>query len=116
MSRANVATYRIAGLAICSLLLFGCGGGGGGGGGGGSTPPPPLSSDASFSSLSVTGGTLDPVFSPAVTDYTATVPFGSNSVDVSATTSDGNASFMIDGSNNAERQGSAGLCAAHATG
>ena len=72
-------------------------------GGGGSTPPSPmpLSSDASLSSLSVTGGTLDPAFSPAVTNYTATVPFGSNSVDVSATTSDANASFMINGSNNA---------------
>lgn len=28
MKKANVATYRIAGLAICSFLMFGCGGGG----------------------------------------------------------------------------------------
>ncbi len=43
MSRANIATYRIAGLAISSFLLFGCGGflpegpvlGDDGGGGGG---------------------------------------------------------------------------------
>ena len=96
MSRANVATYRIAGLAICSLLMFGCGGGGGG-----STPTPPLSSDASLSSLSVSGGMLDPAFSPAVTSYTTTVPGGTDSVDVSATTSDGNASFTINGSTNA---------------
>ena len=62
--------------------------------------PPPLSSDASLSSLSVTGGTLDPAVSPAVTNYTATVPHSSNSVDVSAITSDNNASFTINGSNN----------------
>ncbi len=87
-------------LAAWAISIAACGGGGGGGG---STPaplmPPPLSSDASLSSLSVTGGTLDPAFSPAVTNYTATVPFRS-SVDVSATTSDDNASFTINGSNN----------------
>ena len=87
-------------LVAWSILIAACGGGGGGG-----TPaplmPPPLSSDASLSSLSVSGGTLDPAFSAAVTNYTATVPFGSSSVAVSATTSDGNASFMINGSNNA---------------
>jgi len=53
MSRANVATYRIAGLAICSLLMFSCDVGGGTGGNGCTTaPPPPLSSDASLSRLS----------------------------------------------------------------
>ncbi len=87
-------------LVAWSILIAACGGGGGGG-----TPaplmPPTLSSDASLSSLSVSGGTLDPAFSAAVTNYTATVPFGSSSVAVSATTSDDNASFMIDGSNNA---------------
>ncbi len=85
-------------LVAWSILIAACGGGGG------STPsppmPPPLSSDASLSSLSLTGGTLDPAFSPAVTDYTATVPQSSSSVDVSATANDGNASFMINGSNN----------------
>ena len=100
MSRANVATYRIAGLAICSLLMFGCGGGGGGGGNN-NTPPPPASSDASLSSLSVTGVALVPAFSPSVTSYTATVPISTNSVDVSVTTSDNNASFTINGSTNA---------------
>ena len=81
-------------LVAWSILIAACGGGGG------STPSPPLSSDASLLSLSVTGGTLDPAFSPAVTNYTTTVPQGSSSVDVSATANDGNASFMINGSNN----------------
>jgi len=36
-----------------------------------------------------------------VTNYTATVPFGTNSVDVSATTRNSNASFTINGSTNA---------------
>ncbi len=82
-------------LVAWSILIAACGGGGG------STPSPPLNSDASLSSLSVTGGTLDPAFSPAVTNYTTTVPQGSSSVDVSATANDGNASFTINGSNNA---------------
>ncbi len=85
-------------LVAWSILIAACGGGGG------STPsppmPPPLSSDASLSSLSLTGGTLDPAFSPAVTDYTATVSQSSSSIDVSATANDGNASFTINGSNN----------------
>jgi hypothetical protein len=49
----------------------------------------------------VTGAPLDPAFNPAVTNYTATVPFGTNSVDVSATTRHSNASFTINGSTNA---------------
>jgi len=85
-------------LVAWAILIAACGGGGG------NTPPPPmtppLSSDASLSSLSVTGGTLDPAFNPAVTNYTATVPHSSNSADVSAITSDNNASFTINGSNN----------------
>ena len=85
-------------LVAWAILIAACGGGGGGGG---STPPPPLSSDASLSSLSVTGATFDAAFSPSVTSYTATVPNSTNSLDVSATTSDGNASFTINGSTNA---------------
>ena len=46
MSRANVATYRIAGLAICSLMMFGCGSGGGGNN---NTPLPTVTNDASLS-------------------------------------------------------------------
>ncbi|MCH7833581.1 MAG: choice-of-anchor B family protein, partial [Proteobacteria bacterium] len=45
--------------------------------------------------------TLNPPFGPSVFSYTATVPNGTNSVDVSATTSDSNASFTINGSTNA---------------
>ena len=91
-----VERLSIAVVTLCSLLLFGCGGDGYG-----ATPPTlplPLGNDASLSSLSESSGTLNPAFSPAVTNYTATVLFGSNSVDVSATTSDSNASFLIDGS------------------
>ncbi len=55
-------------LVAWAILIAACGGGGGG-----STP---LSANALLSSLSVTGGTLDPAFSPAVTNYTASVPFG----------------------------------------
>ncbi len=94
MSRANFATYRTAGLAICSLLVFSCGGGGGGGGGG-------CSPDASLSSLSVSGATLVPAFEPSVFSYTASVPNGTDSVVVSATTSNVNANFTINGGTNA---------------
>ena len=80
-----------------AILIAACGGGGGGGGG----ITPPLGTNASLSSLSVSGGTLDPAFSPAVTSYTTSVPNSTNSVDVSATTSDGNASFTINGCTNA---------------
>jgi len=96
MSRANVATYRIAGLAICSFLLFGCGGGYDD-----SAPTGPLVGDASLSSLSVTGATLVPAFSPSVFSYTATVPNGTNSVDVFPTTTDSLASFTINGGSSA---------------
>jgi hypothetical protein len=64
-------------------------------------PPPPLGTDASLSSLSLSDGTLGPAFSPAVTSYTVTVPNSTDSVDVSATTSDSNASFTINGGTNA---------------
>jgi choice-of-anchor B domain-containing protein len=96
MSRANVAKYRIAGLAICSFLLFGCGGGYDS-----SAPTGPLVGDASLSSLSVTAATLDPAFSPSVFTYTATVPNGTNSVDVFPTTTDSLASFTINGGGSA---------------
>ncbi len=94
MSRANFATYRVAGFAICSLLMFSCDPGGGGGGGGCTT-------DASLSSLSVSGATLDPAFNQEVTSYTATVPNSTDSVVVSATTSNVNANFTINGGTNA---------------
>jgi len=97
-------TLRLGQFLLTIVIAFALSACGGGGGSGGNTPPPPmtppLSSDASLSSLSVTGGTLDPAFNPAVTNYTATVPHSSNSADVSAITSDNNASFTINGSNN----------------
>ena len=72
--------------------MFSCGGGSGGGGG---------CTNASLSSLSISGATLVPAFSRSVTSYTTTVPNSTDSVDVSATTSDGNASFTINGGTNA---------------
>ena len=95
MSRENVATYRIAGLAICSFLLFGCGGGYDS-----NTATPPLIGDASLASLTVIGVTLDPVFNPSVFSYTATVPNGTTSVDIAATTLDSAASFTVNGGSN----------------
>ena len=86
---------NVIGLIAWSMLIGACGGG--------STPAPLtlLSSDAALSSVSVTGGTLSPTFSPDFYNYSVTMPFSSSSVTVSATTSDGNASFTINGSNNA---------------
>ena len=97
MQRISASLGHIALVSVCSFLLFGCGG---------SSyseppPPPPLSTDASLSALSLTGATLDPAFASAVTSYTSTVPFGTDSVDVTATTSDSNASFTINGGTNA---------------
>jgi len=60
-----------------------------------------LDTEASLSSLSISTGTLDPAFNLSVNNYTATVPNGTDSVDVSATTSDNNDSFTINGSDNA---------------
>ena len=94
MRQASVATYRIAGLAICSFLLSGCGDYGGDGA---ALPRPFVSSDASLSSLSLSDGTLDPVFSPSGLSYMANVPNGTDSVVVTATTSNFNASVTING-------------------
>ena len=81
MKKAYVAKYRIAGLAIFSFLLFGCGGGYGDGD---SIPPPFLSSDAQLSSLSISDATLAPVFSPSTLNYTANVVNSTTSVAVTA--------------------------------
>ena len=44
--------------------------------------------DASLSSLSVAGATLDPMFSPSVTSYTVTVPQSVNDISISAGSND----------------------------
>ncbi len=79
---------------ICSLLMFSCESGGGGGGG------CPILPDASLESLSISGATLNPAFKPSVFSYTASVPNGTDSVVVSATTSAAGASFTINGGSN----------------
>lgn len=45
----------------------------------------PQSTDASLSALSISAGTLAPVFNPTVLNYTVSVPNGTTSVDVTAT-------------------------------
>ena len=98
MSRACVAKYRIAGLAMCSFLLFGCGGGYGAGPGG-----PPLVGDASLSMLTVTGVTLSPAFSPSIFSYTANVPNSTDTVEVLPVTTSALATFTINGGTNTIR-------------
>jgi len=67
---------------------------------GGDEPDPPapsLGNDASLSSVSISGATLDPVFSSSVTEYTTSIAAGTTSVDVVASTSDENARLTING-------------------
>ena len=71
------------------------------GGGNDTFTPQPRGTEASLSSLSISVGTLDPAFNLSVTQYTATVPNGTDSVDVSATKSDNNDTLTVNGSNNA---------------
>jgi len=101
METACVATYRIAGLVVCSFLLNGCGGGYGGDD---SIPPPFLGSDAALSSLTINPATLVPVFSPQVVNYTAIVANSTTSVVVMATPSNANANFTINGGTNSTVQ------------
>ena len=67
------------------------------GGCSGSEGPPPLGDDASLSSLSISGVTLDPAFSRSVTDYTAAVRFPEKSTLVTATTADFNSNVSVNG-------------------
>ena len=99
MEQACAATYRIAGLVVCSYLLFGCGGGYGDAPGAG-IPPPFTTDDASLSSLSVNPATLTPVFSPSTLAYTANVANSTTSVVVTATPSNPSASITIFGGTN----------------
>ena len=60
-------------------------------------PVAPLGSDASLSSLSISGITLEPEFSPSLADYTAAVRFPSKSTLVTATAADINATINVNG-------------------
>lgn len=81
------------GLVFLAMLLASCGGSA-------DTPQqpaPPTGDDASLSSLTISDGTLDPIFTPIVTDYAASVPHNTDNIDISVTASDRDASVMING-------------------
>jgi len=78
-------------LLLLTLLLASCGSSS-------EQPVTPLVSDASLSSLSISGVTLDPEFSPSVTDYTAAVRFPLKTTLVTAATTDVNSSVSVNGS------------------
>ncbi|RYD67312.1 MAG: choice-of-anchor D domain-containing protein, partial [Verrucomicrobiaceae bacterium] len=54
-----------------------------------------LSSNANLSDLRLSAGTLSPNFSAATTSYTASVPYGDESVRITATKAEANASMTI---------------------
>ena len=56
-----------------------------------------LSADANLSSLSLSSGTLSPTFSSATTSYTASVPFATASITVSAVKAQSNAIVKVTG-------------------
>ena len=60
-------------------------------------PPPPPSSDASLSSLTMSGGSLDQVFESGTKDYTGTASYLGTITTVSATSTDANATVSING-------------------
>jgi hypothetical protein len=60
-------------------------------------PSPPLGDDPSLSALTISDGALNPVFTPSVTDYAASVPHDTDNIDVSVTASDSDASVTING-------------------
>ena len=86
-------------LFIVVIFMFGgCGvetngPAGGGGGVGGAIP----GSDASLSTLTISAGQLDQLFQSNQLDYTASVGFLARSVNVTATSTDANASIDING-------------------
>ncbi|RDI41676.1 cadherin-like beta sandwich domain-containing protein [Falsibacillus pallidus] len=57
----------------------------------------PQSSNADLSNLIVNGGMLDPEFSAGTTQYTAYVPSGVTSINVTPTTADGTATVTVNG-------------------
>ncbi len=60
-------------------------------------PAPVASSDANLKSLSISSGTLSPVFDPAVTKYTVTVEPSVESITVSAVCNDAKAKVAVTG-------------------
>jgi hypothetical protein len=60
-------------------------------------PEAPIDNDASLASLSISVATIEPAFSPAVADYTASVPFETATVDIDVAASDGGASLTLTG-------------------
>jgi gliding motility-associated-like protein len=56
-----------------------------------------LSSDANLASLSLSAGTLSPVFASGTTSYTATVPFASSSISLTPNRVEGTASIKVNG-------------------
>jgi gliding motility-associated-like protein len=57
----------------------------------------PLSTDAGLSAMTLSSGTLSPVFASATTNYSATVPFTSSSITLSPTRSEGTATIKVNG-------------------
>ena len=90
----------ITSLLTVVSLISACGGGGGDNGSNNTPPPPVLSNDASLSSLTASGATLDPAFDASALNYAATVDNATGSVDISATTTDGAASSTVNGGSN----------------
>ena len=69
----------------------------GGGSSTGNNPGVSLSSNSALSSLTVSAGTLTPAFDPAVTEYTLSLPQGTEKLTLTATPSDSNATVQGDG-------------------
>lgn len=59
------------------------------------TIAPPLSGNCDLASLTVSGANISPAFSAGVTSYSASVPFTTSAVQVSATAADGNAKVSV---------------------
>lgn len=55
----------------------------------------PLSDNCNLSSMTVSGATISPAFSPSVTNYSASVPFATSSISVNATAEDPAAKVSI---------------------
>lgn len=63
----------------------------------GNNPGVSLSSNNALSTLTVSAGTLTPAFDPAVTEYTLSLPQGTEKLTLTATPSDSNATVQGDG-------------------